>query len=365
MTLPTDQLERLAVDTIRTLSIDGVQQANSGHPGAPMGMAADDLRAVDEAPPPRAHGPRLAEPGPLRPVRRPREHAPVLDAPPDRLRGLPRRPQELPPVGLDHPGPPGVRPHPGRRGHHRPAGPGPRQRRGHGHRGAPPRRGVQPARPRHHRPPHLRHLLRRRPPGGHHGRGRIARRPPEARQADRPVRRQPDPARRPHRLDLHRGRHRPLRGVRLAHPARRRRQRRRRDQRRDRGRQGGRPALADRRPHDDRLRQPQQGGLAEEPRRPAGPRRGPPHQGGLRLGPGEDLLRARGGRASCSCAPWTRARRPWPNGMRPSTPTPPPTPPRPPSCGAASPGAWPTAGTPGSTSTRPAPRSRHATRART
>ncbi|MEO7118344.1 MAG: transketolase, partial [Candidatus Limnocylindrales bacterium] len=29
----------LCVDTIRTLSMDGVQQANSGHPGAPMGMA--------------------------------------------------------------------------------------------------------------------------------------------------------------------------------------------------------------------------------------------------------------------------------------------------------------------------------------
>ncbi len=39
MTLATDQLERLAIDTIRTLAIDGVQQANSGHPGAPMGMA--------------------------------------------------------------------------------------------------------------------------------------------------------------------------------------------------------------------------------------------------------------------------------------------------------------------------------------
>jgi transketolase len=39
MTLATDQLDQLAVDTIRTLSIDGVQQANSGHPGAPMGMA--------------------------------------------------------------------------------------------------------------------------------------------------------------------------------------------------------------------------------------------------------------------------------------------------------------------------------------
>jgi transketolase len=39
MTLNSEQLDRLAVDTIRTLAIDGVQQANSGHPGAPMGMA--------------------------------------------------------------------------------------------------------------------------------------------------------------------------------------------------------------------------------------------------------------------------------------------------------------------------------------
>lgn len=40
MTLAPDRLDRLAIDTIRTLSIDGVQQANSGHPGAPMGAAA-------------------------------------------------------------------------------------------------------------------------------------------------------------------------------------------------------------------------------------------------------------------------------------------------------------------------------------
>src|SRR3977135_1334639 len=33
------QLETLCVNTIRTLAIDGVQQANSGHPGAPMGLA--------------------------------------------------------------------------------------------------------------------------------------------------------------------------------------------------------------------------------------------------------------------------------------------------------------------------------------
>jgi transketolase len=37
--LSPEELDRLAIDTIRTLSIDGVQQANSGHPGAPMGMA--------------------------------------------------------------------------------------------------------------------------------------------------------------------------------------------------------------------------------------------------------------------------------------------------------------------------------------
>jgi transketolase len=39
MAAVTTDLDRLAIDTIRTLSIDGVQQANSGHPGAPMGAA--------------------------------------------------------------------------------------------------------------------------------------------------------------------------------------------------------------------------------------------------------------------------------------------------------------------------------------
>ncbi len=39
MTLTARSLDQLSVDTIRTLAIDGVQRANSGHPGAPMGMA--------------------------------------------------------------------------------------------------------------------------------------------------------------------------------------------------------------------------------------------------------------------------------------------------------------------------------------
>ena len=32
-------VEQLSINTIRTLSMDGVQKANSGHPGAPMALA--------------------------------------------------------------------------------------------------------------------------------------------------------------------------------------------------------------------------------------------------------------------------------------------------------------------------------------
>ena len=37
--MPSSSLETLAANTIRGLSMDAVQKANSGHPGAPMGMA--------------------------------------------------------------------------------------------------------------------------------------------------------------------------------------------------------------------------------------------------------------------------------------------------------------------------------------
>src|SRR4029077_12981300 len=35
----SEELDQLAINTIRTLSIDAVQQANSGHPGTPMALA--------------------------------------------------------------------------------------------------------------------------------------------------------------------------------------------------------------------------------------------------------------------------------------------------------------------------------------
>ena len=34
-----EQIAQLAINTIRTLSIDAVQQAKSGHPGTPMALA--------------------------------------------------------------------------------------------------------------------------------------------------------------------------------------------------------------------------------------------------------------------------------------------------------------------------------------
>jgi transketolase len=39
MSTPTADIDNLCINTIRTLSMDGVQKANSGHPGAPMGLA--------------------------------------------------------------------------------------------------------------------------------------------------------------------------------------------------------------------------------------------------------------------------------------------------------------------------------------
>src|SRR5947199_10795036 len=36
---PKPEIEELAINTIRTLCMDAVQAANSGHPGSPMGMA--------------------------------------------------------------------------------------------------------------------------------------------------------------------------------------------------------------------------------------------------------------------------------------------------------------------------------------
>jgi transketolase len=55
--MPSEDLAQRSITTIRTLSIDGVQRANSGHPGMPMGMAPvayllfNEVMAYDPAEP--------------------------------------------------------------------------------------------------------------------------------------------------------------------------------------------------------------------------------------------------------------------------------------------------------------------------
>ena len=76
-------LDQLAINTIRTLSMDAVQAANSGHPGTPMALAPaayvlynEVLRYDPE--------PAVARPRPLRALLRPCLDAALLDAAPVR-----------------------------------------------------------------------------------------------------------------------------------------------------------------------------------------------------------------------------------------------------------------------------------------
>lgn len=45
----TQNINQLAVNTIRTLSIDAINAANSGHPGLPMGGGANGLCIMGES----------------------------------------------------------------------------------------------------------------------------------------------------------------------------------------------------------------------------------------------------------------------------------------------------------------------------
>jgi hypothetical protein len=80
-----DSLDELCVNTIRMLSVDAVQRANSGHPGLPMG-AATMAYVLDATPASQPQEPCMAGPRPVRALGRPRQHAPLWLAVPDRVR---------------------------------------------------------------------------------------------------------------------------------------------------------------------------------------------------------------------------------------------------------------------------------------
>ena len=65
-------LDELCINTIRTLAMDAVQKANSGHPGMPMGAAPMAYVLWTRYLRHNPANPALAQPRPLRALRRPR-----------------------------------------------------------------------------------------------------------------------------------------------------------------------------------------------------------------------------------------------------------------------------------------------------
>ena len=254
----TQDIDQLAIDTIRTLSIDAVEKANSGHPGTPMSMApvAYELwqrhLRYDPADPVWPNRDRFVLSAGhasmllysmlfLAGVRRVDADYNVLEEPAARPQGD----RKLPPAALAHARPPRVPLDLGRGDDHRPARPGDRHLGRDGDRLEVAGRPLQPPRRRAVRLRRLRARRRRLPDGGDLPRGRLAGRPPPARQPLLALRQQPHHDRRRHRPRLWRRRAEPLRGLRLECAAGRRRQRRgacsRAPSRSSRPRPAGRP----------------------------------------------------------------------------------------------------------------------------
>src|SRR5215831_13106524 len=102
------QLDQLSINCIRTLSMDAVQQAQSGHPN---GAGAARVHAVEPRHAFRSAGPNLAEPRSVRALQWSCLHVAVVGAPPQRypsgecrirtawaIRGFARRYSSLPPT---------------------------------------------------------------------------------------------------------------------------------------------------------------------------------------------------------------------------------------------------------------------------
>ncbi len=143
----TKELQNLAINTIRFLSADGVQQAKSGHPGLPMGTAPiaytiwTRYLRHNPANPNWANRDRFILSG---------GHGSMLlysllyltgyDLPLEELKALPS-------VGQQDPRSSGIRPDPWRRNHYGAFGPGFCQRRRNGSCRSAPGKTFQPPRP--------------------------------------------------------------------------------------------------------------------------------------------------------------------------------------------------------------------------
>ena len=132
--VPADwtDLDRRAVDTIRVLAADAVQKVGNGHPGTAMSLAPLAYSLFQRV--------MRIDPSDTDWIGRDRfvlscGHSSITLYIQLYLCGYGLElagPEGAPHVGLQDPGAPRARPHPRRRDHHRPAGPGPRLRRRHG-----------------------------------------------------------------------------------------------------------------------------------------------------------------------------------------------------------------------------------------
>ena len=145
--MTSEELDQLAINTIRTLSIDAVQQANSGHPGTPMALAPlvyviwNEVMRFDPQDPIWPNRDRFVS------VERPRLDAAVVRVVSDRhargeravratrrARGHARRHSPFPPARQQSSGASGISFGLGRGGDDRSARSGHRHQRRHGHR---------------------------------------------------------------------------------------------------------------------------------------------------------------------------------------------------------------------------------------
>jgi hypothetical protein len=255
----------------------------------------DGVRTVGPVPSSRPGPSRLAQPGPLHPLRGPRLGASLRPAPRHRLRPHAGGPAAVPAVGQPHPGPPRTWAYPRGRGYHRASRSGIRHGRRHGHRGAPPSLRVQPEGAPGRRPLHLRDRIGRGPDGRDLLRGRLPGGHARAGEVDLPLRRQPRFAGRPDRVGVHRERPPAVRGLRLAGASSTGRERPGRDRSGDpRGPSRDRPPVDHLCPHPSGVRKPGPGHPGS-PRGAARPGEPQGDQGEARLAARARVLHSRSG----------------------------------------------------------------------
>ena len=291
-------IEQLAINTIRTLSMDAVQAANSGHPGTPMALAPAAYVLFNEV---MRYNPAAARLGRTAtascfPAAMPRCCCIRCCIWPKSSRSARTASRsDEPAVPLDDirrfrqldsrcPGHPEYRHTGGVETTTGPLGQGIANSVGMAMAARWLGRALQPARLRAVRLQHLRPLQRRRSDGRRRRRGRLDRRASQARQSLLDLRRQHDHDRRQHRSGVQRRRRPAFRRLRLERAESGRRER---SAEPPRGRrkipENDRPAHADHRPQRDRLRLAEQGQHPRRARRAAGRRGNQAHQGGLRL----------------------------------------------------------------------------------